>query len=943
MGGHSRPDSPAPALVATRDPLSSSDPNIEPNNHRHHHQLHPLHQPPPRPDSPSPVAHRAYSAANANANANGNISDTPPDAAAAFLRPDSPRPFRLPNGNSNNTAPTYEAPYPEGEPLPQDNLSPHDPAGANYNVNAGYHDAPNDFPPGEGDDKMLEVIHLDAIYSVQKMAEVLVQGPDTEREFILFELQQLLDHCLDDTMKILLPVLCEHVPTWNVDLQIKSAKRLFDVVTFQLEPITANMITCASFGVIQAAKGKPGVEFEELYNLWGSILVDVLPNMKWTSQEISDVIAIIDIHAEERLFTSRKVAARVLGALAQCLDRIKVEKMILPRAIELFKDEDVEVRGTIVESLAFIGASLPVRITESEVWPRVERLLEPPEDARIRATAMRTMAHILQAQREKNKACKLFRDLLPPVFARLSAFARKFSAEDQRLVDDDTYLLLEVVSEVFGQFLYTLSQCTRKSFRKEAYKGYAGMATCNGPLIRRNCAFNLPGVANALGERYALELSGLCEFLAKDTDEEVRWILAAGIHQSASLLAPRGHFEKLFTAVCSLLQDENPLVRMNALAHFHELLSAFAIDGSDPVSVRRLAPVFTNLTMLSEGEWRIQRSLAEQLYKCAAIIPPDALLENVLPLLFRLMEQGTPLVREAAMKATIHALRNIPSTSERNAAISRFWNEASKGPFWMRLALLDGGTAAMEVFSRQRFAELFAPKILSLAADPVANVRIRLSNMMADMAPMCGNTRQYEKALDLLRTDIDVDVLANMDSLPQRTGEALRMAQEKDAENATKHRQEEEFYGFTQRTTNGKSRRGGPRSRLSRVGGFPSRQPSLETGNSRRNNVPAILGMTSSSLSQSSSSATASSPNIVTTALGAMSGYDEPVSSRHLAALESMASNTHGNNNAHTHSQPQSDDESAGPGDNIWNTIGSAQARGMPSDSHSATVRGTTR
>lgn len=693
----------------------------------------------------------------------------------------------------------------------------------------------------EGDERLMDTMSMEAIYSVQKMAEVLVAGPDSEREFILFELQQLLDHCLDDTMKILIPVLCEHVPSWNIDLQIKSAQRLFDVVSLKLDPATANMITCASFGVIHASRGKAAPEYDELYNLWGGILVDCLPNLRWTPQEVKDVVALVDIHAKEPLYTSRKVAARVMGALAQCLDTARVEKIVLPRAVQLFDDGDIEVRGTVVESFASVGAALPIRVTENEVWPLIERLLEPPEESRIRATAMRTMAHILESHREKSGPSRLFRDLLPPVFARLSVFARKYSAEDQRLVDDDTYLLLEVASEVYGQFAYSMASFTRKPFRKEAYKAYAGMATCNGPLIRRNCAFNLPGVAKALGERFALELSGLCEYLAKDTDEEVRWILAAGIHETAALLAPRGNFERLFTAVCSLLQDENPMVRMNALAHFHDLLSAFAREGSDPASasVRRLAPVFTDLNMLSEGEWRIQKSLAEQLGKCAEIIPPDALMENVLPLLYRLTEQGTPLVREAAMDATAKALRNIPSIQDRDAAINMFWKAAAKGPFWMRLALLDGGVAAMRVFSYQRFQELFAGQMLQLAGDPVANVRIRVARILPSMSPMCRGTAEYAKAVKQLKNDTDIDVLKIVEVHDKKVHECLRVEKERANHNAHKYRDEQEFYGYLPRTQ--KRARG----RLSSARGnrikLHMRRPSLEKSSGQLSVSKAII------------------------------------------------------------------------------------------------------
>lgn len=76
----------------------------------------------------------------------------------------------------------------------------------------------------------MDISSLGAICSVQKMAEALVVGPHSERECILFELQQLMGHCLGDNMKILIPVLCQHAPNWNIDLQIQVAQRLFNVV-----------------------------------------------------------------------------------------------------------------------------------------------------------------------------------------------------------------------------------------------------------------------------------------------------------------------------------------------------------------------------------------------------------------------------------------------------------------------------------------------------------------------------------------------------------------------------------------------------------------------------------------------------------------------------------------------------------------------------------------
>lgn len=64
----------------------------------------------------------------------------------------------------------------------------------------------------------------EALFSVGKMAELLENGTDHERGIILFEIQQLLDHCLEDTLKILVPILCLHVHTWSPELQLGASE-----------------------------------------------------------------------------------------------------------------------------------------------------------------------------------------------------------------------------------------------------------------------------------------------------------------------------------------------------------------------------------------------------------------------------------------------------------------------------------------------------------------------------------------------------------------------------------------------------------------------------------------------------------------------------------------------------------------------------------------------
>jgi len=750
-----------------------------------------------------------------------------------------------------------------------------------------------DADPDAEVDEEEESPNMDAIYSVQKMAEVLEAGPDTERDFILFEMQQMLDHCLSDTLRILVPVLCELVPQWSVELQLKAAERLFDVVSLQLPAAVASMITSASFAVVASARHATAEDIEDVYTLWGGVLVDAMPTVEWAAGELATALATLDAHARSRgSEPARKLAARALGALAQCLPAASVEAQLLPRVLALAADESAAVRGTVVESLAFLGATMPTDHVAERIWPRFVAVLDEgsPEEPQVRATALRSVAHVLEKQRHrcgigiqpevaaaaaaaaaggaaadkaatprgadgsKKRGSKvkrkrgfktpgaslLFKELLPPLLDVHSAFSLRYASEDQRLVSDDTYLLLEVVSEVFGQLVYAVTCASAArvgadtaaaapvgaDFREHVYRAYLAMATCNGPLIRRNCAYNLPGMAISLGEPYAAELSGLAEYFAKDSDEEVRWIVAAGIHESTALLASGGGvFDRLFAAVCALLADSNALIRSNALGHFHDAMSALAampvvipVEAADGVgggeadaaaqveevpaeaappgaAIDRLCPLFDNLELLSEGEWRVQESLAKQLELSIGLMPPNSLQQSVLPLLYRLMEQGTPVVRTTAMRAIIKGVRTINLPADRDSAVDRYWGDAAGGPFWMRLALLDGGVVALSVFSRRRVAEIFAPRMMDLVEDPVVNVRIRLARTLPLLAPVCAAHAQYAAVLKRLGADADVDVRNAIDAHPAAAAAAMAAAAANEAADREKQRAEDELYG----------------------------------------------------------------------------------------------------------------------------------------------------
>jgi hypothetical protein len=603
----------------------------------------------------------------------------------------------------------------------------------------------------------------DAHFSVVKMSEILVSGSDSQRAVILFELQQLLEHCPEETINVLVPVLCNNVHLWSYELQISAAEALLDILQQHVDPRACKMICDAALRVIRQSHA------EDMFEGWGEVLVVVLPSVKWTDRiELKNVVATLSFFAQDEDDVSRKLAARVFGSLAVCLTAEEVEEHVLDRALELADDSDLEVRGMVAESLAFIGAVVSVERVEKTVWPKVVILLKDP-DARIHAATLRSLAHIVEAHREKNHGSILYNKLLAPVFARECAFVRRAATEDQRHVDEDTYLLLEIISEVFGQLVYAMHPFfADEAARKDAYKAFLAMSTCNGPIVRRYCAFNIPGVSKSIAGAFSAEVSSIVEFMSRDTDSETRWNLAAGIHKTAGILADKYSIDNLFKSVIALLQDENPLVRMNTLEHFHPLLQSLTKEsGID--SMRRLAPVFENLTLLSEGNWRTQELLAKQLEKACDLVPPDTLRFKILPLLYQMSEESTYLVRKAAMPAIAKALWCIPSPQRRNDAVRSFrlsWAEG--GVFWMRIAFVDCANAAVKIYSHALFRQSYSCSVLRLAEDPVPNVRLRVAGMIHNMAPACLELGDYLEAVEVLKGDNDIDVKQAMEGVDER-------------------------------------------------------------------------------------------------------------------------------------------------------------------------------
>lgn len=785
------------------------------------------------------------------------------------------------------------------------------------------------------------VLHDEVLTSVANATLVLLDGSDLERLAVLFQFPQFLEHCPTDTLQIMVPEICRDAVRWKEEVQMAAAEALYFVVNMRIPETVAKRIVIAALRIIQMS------ESGDVFDAWGEILSMMLPQVKREDVLSLVVPATVD-RASSSTVESRRLAARIIGSLNDALTAKELEEQFLGQAMRLCDDVDASVRAMIAQSLASVGSKLPLRISERQLWPKLDTLMGD-ENARVRAASMRAVARSAEAHKNEALTSPSFTNMLLPIFLRECANASTVASSDLRTVDDDTYLMLEIFSEVYGYLLCAVHPLFEyEETWNTALNALRRMVTCNGPTVRHWCAFNIPAVSLVCGERRPDKIRGVVHALSADTDVETRATLAAGIHETARVLGNGELRDEVLGAIANLMTDQNPQVRMNSLAHFAELLTLLAagpsstsngnvpngngtlndnmkkrnISSSSPTTpnssggigdgkvnpnskdspARELAPVFQSLETMSHDSWRTQELLAQQIDQCADKIPQDMLCEHVAPLLFQMARESTYLVRRASISALISVVRYIPDVRRRDHILRHFRSEWARGKvYWTRLAYIDGSTVALKVLSNRLFTHLFASELLSLSRDPVANVRLRLTRLMPAIAVACGTKTTFKAAMETLTEDEDEEIRREAEIMKDKISKMNAKTVVEESENSKKEAAEKKFFIQRAKRKTNSGTKDNSASDGTGAGGTTTANGSSGSTNGRGTTTEFITGTMrrNTSFTNTTDATVGAKPTVVThSALGAAgsvapdgNNIGNTASTEHLAAVSGGMTN----------------------------------------------------
>ncbi|XP_060133477.1 serine/threonine-protein phosphatase 4 regulatory subunit 1 [Zootoca vivipara] len=249
--------------------------------------------------------------------------------------------------------------------------------------------------------------------------------------------------------------------------------------------------------------------------------------------------------------------------------------------------------------------------------------------------------------------------------------------------------------------------------------------------IAKHCAYSLPGVALTLGRQNWHCLKDTYETLASDVQWKVRRTLAFSIHELAVILGDQLTAADLVPIFNGFLKDLDE-VRIGILKHLYDFLKLLHADKRREYLYQLQEFVVTD----NSRNWRFRYELAEQLILILELYNPNDVYDYLRHIALTLCSDKVSEVRWISFKLVVAILQKFYANSANSLGLN-FINElivrfrhCSKWVGRQAFAFICQAVVEEECMPADHFVEHLLPSLLSLASDPVPNVRVLLAKAL---------------------------------------------------------------------------------------------------------------------------------------------------------------------------------------------------------------------
>ncbi|KAK3911921.1 Serine/threonine-protein phosphatase 4 regulatory subunit 4 [Frankliniella fusca] len=449
---------------------------------------------------------------------------------------------------------------------------------------------------------------------------------------------------------------------------------------------------------------------------------------------------------------SRVTSCELLGKIATKFDCTQLQKEIVPLAHSLCQDVSGEVRGSMCHQLPCIARGLSPEATKPALLPLLVEL-SVDEELYVRIAAVHAISELVSIL-----SGDVLKHTIIPLLQKLC---------EQAISEEDRVLC--AISEKYGQICIGLKNFFSENemswcisfFREMTSLGLGKKSSLHDvksvpELIREkehadlllqcriNCAYNFPGIALLTGPSAFEEmLHSTYTSLSCDHSFYVRRIIAAGIHevfkvQGAKCLSLKG---ELFM----LLSDESRDVLQALVPNLSSILDQLSKNGlvgptqTDTTALEILRHLLKCEASLSlTNDWRLHSAMLSQLECFVKVFPSDLVFSHLPVILFHRIQDSRALpCRLAAAHLLLVVLRYTSKLENQNEIRQRIFTELCiHHSCHTRLLFVKMCGMALDIFSSSYIKEHFFLRLLTLAVDPIPNVRLVLCGLLPHLRRM---------------------------------------------------------------------------------------------------------------------------------------------------------------------------------------------------------------
>ena len=373
-------------------------------------------------------------------------------------------------------------------------------------------------------------------------------------------------------------------------------------------------------------------------NAWLETLLDAIDLLPPDVIRREIVILAVKKGHPSQSVAARKSSCRLLGKIATKLDQQLVRQEVLPTALSLCQDIDIEVRYCMCRHLALVSCGVGLETTKTTILPQLVELCDDKQSD-VRLAAIETVVQLLGLL--DDETCK---QIIIPLVKK--TFEQAKQAEDETLVNIAHYvgrlsygLMTNLSAEQktwfinFYQYLSNLDlDCEQEKDSDEAKQNSTGLQNKNSGSVENNssndektsqindsnhhlirgtntsaspmpdlvsmlestttnlkseiysrcryeCAYNFPAMVLFAEARYFSTLMyPIFEVLSIDKNSMVRSSIASSLHELAKIIGT--NFDLIKNQIVNLFSDDSIEVLEHMVTNMVHIIDALARSGT---------------------------------------------------------------------------------------------------------------------------------------------------------------------------------------------------------------------------------------------------------------------------------------------------------------------------------------------------------------------------